>query len=155
MNAMTARALLVGLLVAVWVWVSGVARLNLSLWAPIVALGCYFAAGGGVSGLQKSLAGTLSGVVWVLAIEAVSLSIGGTRIVTALLWGAMSCAIVFQARVPFLSFTAGAFAGAGVAWGLRVNTVNEAIRVAVALAVGAVIGFVAERVAGAIAARRS
>jgi hypothetical protein len=120
-----------------------------------VALGCYFAAGGGVSGLQKSLAGTLSGVVWVLAIEAVSLSIGGTRIVTALLWGAMSCAIVFQARVPFLSFTAGAFAGAGVAWGLRVNTVNEAIRVAVALAVGAVIGFVAERVAGAIAARRS
>ncbi len=155
MNASTARALLVGLLVAVWVWVSQVARLNLSPWAPLVALGCYFAAGGGVSGLQKAMFGTVSGVVWVLVTEAVLVAIGGTRIVAALIWGAMACAIMFQARVPFLSFTAGAFAGAGVALGLRVNTVNEGIRAAVALALGAVLGFLAERVAGAIAARRS
>ena len=155
MNASTARALFVGLLVAVWVWVSGAARLNLSLWAPLVALGCYFAAGGGVSGLQKTLFGTVSGVAWVLITEAVIVAVGGTKIVAALIWGAMACAIMFTARVPFLSFTAGAFAGAGVAWGLRVNTVNEGIRAALALAVGALLGFIADRVAGAIAARRS
>jgi hypothetical protein len=155
MNASTTRALLVGLLVAVWVWVQGMARLNLSLWAPLVALGCYFVAGGGVSGLQKALIGTTSGVVWVLLTEAVLVSIGGTKIVVALVWGAMACAIMFTARVPFLSFTAGAFAGAGVAWGLRVNTIEEGIRAALALALGAVLGFAAERVAGAVAARRS
>ncbi len=157
MNASTARALFVGLLVAVWVWVSQVARVNLSPWAPLVALGCYFAAGGGggVSGLQKALFGTISGVVWVLVTEAVLVAIGGTRIVAALIWGAMACAIMFQARVPFLSFTAGAFAGAGVALGLRVDTVNEGIRAAIALAVGVVLGFVAERLAGAVAARRA
>jgi len=155
MNASTARALFVGLLVAVWVWVSGVARLNLSLWAPLVALGCYFAAGGGASGLQKTLFGTVSGVAWVLITEAVIVAVGGTKIVAALIWGAMACAIMFTARVPFLSFTAGAFAGAGVAWGLRVNTVNEGIRAALALAVGALLGFIADRVAGAITARRS
>jgi hypothetical protein len=33
--------------------------------------------------------------------------------------------------------------------------VNEGIRAALALAVGALLGFIAERVAGAIAARRS
>lgn len=154
MNATTARALFVGLLVAVWVWVSGVAKLNLPLWAPIVALGCYLAAGGGVSGLQKTLFGTTSGVAWVLVTEAIIVAIGGTRIVTALIWGAMACAIMFVARVPFLTFTAAAFAGAGVALGLRVNTMNEGIRAAIALAIGAVLGFVAERVAGALAARR-
>ncbi len=155
MNASTARALFVGLLVAVWVWVSEVARVRLSPWAPLVALGCYFAAGGGMSGLQKALFGTISGVAWVLVTEAVLLAIGGTRIVAALVWGAMACAIMFQSRVPFLSFTAGAFAGAGVALGLSVNTVNEGIRAAIALAVGVLLGFAAERLAGAVAARRA
>ena len=154
MNAMTARALLVGLLVAVWVWVIGVARLHVAGWAGVVALGCYFAAGGGVSGLQKTVLGTLSGIVWVLLADAVRIAIGGNPIVNALILGAMVCALVLQSRVPFLSFTAGAFAGAGVALGLGVNTVTEAIRAGGALAVGAVLGFVAERVAGAIGARR-
>lgn len=155
MNASTARALLVGLLVAVWVWVSNTARLNLSVWAGVVALGCFFASGGGVSGLQKTLFATLSGVVWVLVADAVRVAIGGTSIVGALVWGAMACGIMFQARVPLLSFIAGAFAGAGVARLLGANQVNEGIRVGVALAIGAVLGFVAERVAGAIAARRA
>jgi uncharacterized protein DUF1097 len=155
MNASTARALFLGLLVAVWVWVSGMARLRVEIWPGIVALGCYYAAGGGVSGLQKTVIGTLSGVVWVLVAAAVRVAIGGTSIVTALIAGAMVCGIVLLARVPFLGFIAGALAGAGVAWGLGVNTLNEAIRVAIALIVGAVLGFVAERVAGAVAARRA
>jgi hypothetical protein len=154
-NANTARALFVGLLVAVWVWVSNTARLNVSVWAGVVALGCFYAAGGGVSGLQKALFGTISGVVWVLVADAVRVAVGGTSIVVALIWGAMACGIMFQARVPFLSFTAGALAGAGVARLLGANTVNEGIRVAVALAIGAVLGFAAERLAGAVAARRA
>ena len=71
MNASTARALLVGLLFAVWVWVGYTARLNVSVWAGLVGIGCVFAAGGGVPGLQKALLGTLSGVVWVLLADAV------------------------------------------------------------------------------------
>jgi len=155
MNASTARALLVGLLVAVWFWVRQVAGLHLSPWAPLVALGCYFAAGGGVAGLQKTLFGTISGVAWVLVAQAVLIAIGGTRIVAALIWGAMATAIMFQSRVPLLSFTAGAFVGAGAALALGVNTVNEGIQAAIALAIGALLGFGAERLAGAIAARRS
>lgn len=155
MNASTARALFVGLLVAVWVWVAGIARLRVDIWPGIVALGCYFAAGGGVSGLQKSIIGTVSGVVWVLLADAVRVAIGGTSVVAALIAGAMALGIMLQGRVPFLSFTAGAFAGAGVALGLRVNTIEEGIRAAIALAIGAVLGFAAERLAGAVAARRA
>src|SRR3989442_927567 len=72
----------------------------------------------------------------------------------AVILGAMACALALQSRVPLLSFTAGAFAGAGVALGLGVNTGYEAVRVGVALAMGAVVGFAAERLAGMIGARR-
>lgn len=155
MNASTARALFVGLLVALWVWLSGMARVRLEIWPGIVALGCYFAAGGGVSGLQKTTISTISGVAWVLVADAVRVAIGGTSIVAALIAGAMVAAIILVARLPFLSFVAGALAGAGVAWGVGVRTVNEGIRVAIALAIGAVLGFVAERVAGAVAKGRA
>jgi len=155
MNASTARALFVGLLVAVWVWLTGQARLRLEVWPGIVALGCYFAAGGGVSGLQKTVIGTLSGVAWVLVADAVRVAVGGTSIVGALIAGAMAVGIILVSRVPFLGFVAGAFAGAGVAWGLRVNTMQEGIQAGISLIVGALIGFVAERLAGAVAKGRA
>ena len=153
MNTMTARALMVGLLIALWAWVASVARLHVAMWAGVVALGCFFAAGGGVPGLQKTVVATLAGVLWVLVSHAVRVAIGGGVVVAAVILGATACALVLQSRVPFLSFTAGAFAGAGVALGLGVNTVIEAIRAGVALAVGALLGFAAERAAGMVRTR--
>ena len=153
MNTMTARALMVGLLIALWAWVASVARLHVAMWAGVVALGCFFAAGGGVPGLQKTVVATLAGVLWVLVSHAVRVAIGGGGVVAAVILGATACALVLQSRVPFLSFTAGAFAGAGVALGLGVNTVIEAIRAGVALAVGALLGFAAERAAGMVRTR--
>ena len=154
MNTMTARALMVGVLIAIWAWLASVARLNVSMWAGVVALGCFYASGGGVAALQKTIVATLSGVVWVLIAEAVRVAIAGHGVVWAVILGAMACALALQARVPLLSFTAGAFAGAGVALGLGVNTGYEAVRAGVALAMGAVVGFAAERLAGMIGARR-
>ena len=62
--------------------------------------------------------------------------------------------MVLQARVPVLSFTAGAFAGAGVAMGLRAVTMQGGVRVAIALAIGAVLGLAAERLPQLVASRR-
>ena len=155
MNTVTVRAVMVGVLIAVWAWAADVARLHVSLWAGVIALGCYFAAGGGTSGLQKTVVAALSGVLWVLLAHAVRVAIGGGGVVAALILGATACALVLQARLPFLSFTAAAFGGAGVALGLGVDTVNEAIRAGVALAVGTVLGFAADRLAGMVGARRA
>ena len=154
MNTLTARALTVGVLIALWAWVASVARLHVSLWAGVIALGCLFAAGGGAPGLPRTIVATLSGVLWVLVADAVRAAIGGGSVVAAVILGATAFAIVLQSRLPLLSFTTGAFAGAGVALGLGVHAVNEAIRAAVALAVGALLGFAAERAAGMIGARR-
>lgn len=155
MNAATSRALMVGLLIALWYWLAGVARLQgVTQWAGIVALGCYLGAGGGVSGLQKTVLASLTGVVWVLVYDAVRAAIAGGRVVAALLLGAMVVGIALQSRVALLSYTTAALAGAGVSLGLGVNTMPEAIRAAVSLAVGALVGFAAERLAGLIATRR-
>jgi hypothetical protein len=155
MNTMTTRALIVGLLVAVLTWVAGAARLHVSMWAGFVALGCYFAAGGGVTGLQKTVVATLSGVVWVLIAQAVRVAIGGGSIVAALVLGATAAVLALQSRLPLLSFTAGAFAGAGVAYGLGVTTLQGGLRAAIALVVGALLGFAAERLADMVRARRA
>jgi hypothetical protein len=150
MNAMTARGLSVAAVVAVWVAISEMARVNLSLWPVIVALGCSLAAGGGIPGLQKTVAATISGVVWALLAHAVTRALGGQDIVQAVVLGAAAFGMVLQAQIPLLSYTAGAFAGAGVAMGLRAVNIQGGIRVAIALALGAALGFAAERIESAL-----
>jgi hypothetical protein len=155
MNPMTMRGASLAVVVAVWTAISEMAKVNLPLWPVIVALGCSLAAGGGIPGLQQTLAGTISGVVWALVAHAVSRALGGRDLVQALVAGAAAFGMVLQARVPLLSYTAGAFAGAGVAVGLRAVTAQGGVRVAIALAIGAVLGFVAERLPSLVASRRS
>jgi len=155
MNPMTMRGVSLAVVVAVWTAISEMARVNLSLWPVIVALGCSLAAGGGIPGLQRTLAGTISGVVWALVAHAVTRALGGQDLVQALVLGGAAFGMVLQARLPLLSYTAGAFAGAGVAMGLRAVTLQGGVRVAIALAVGAVLGFVAERLPQLVASRRT
>ena len=150
MNAMTARGLSLAAVVAAWTAISEIARVNLSLWPVIVALGCSLAAGGGIPGLQKTAAGTISGVIWAVLATSVSRALGGQDVVQALVLGAAAFGMVLQAQVPLLSYTAGAFAGAGVAMGLRAVSIQGGIRVAIALALGAVLGFAAERIERAL-----
>ena len=72
-------------------------------------------------------------------------------LVVALLLGAAMFGIVYQARLPLLSYTAGAIAGAGVTLGvlgMRIVTMQGGLRVAIALAVGGVLGYAAEWVEG-------
>jgi len=155
MNPMTMRGVSLAVVVAVWTAISEMARVNLSLWPVIVALGCSLAAGGGVPGLQRTLAGTISGVVWALVAHPVTRALGGQDLVQALVLGGAAFGMVLQARLPLLSYTAGAFAGAGVAMGLRAVTLQGGVRVAIALAVGAVLGFAAERLPQLVASRRT
>jgi len=150
MNAMTARGLSVAAVVVVWTAISEIARVNLSLWPVIVALGCSLAAGGGVPGLQKTVAATISGVVWAILAHGVARALGNQDLVQALVLGAAAFGMVLQAQLPVLSYTAGAFAGAGVAMGLRAVSIEGGVRVAIALAIGATLGFAAERIERAL-----
>jgi len=144
MNAMTARALGLGIVVAVWTAVSHYAKLPLLLWPVFVGLGCFLAAGGGIPGLQRTVVSMISGVVWVLIAYSVSRSIGRSNIVDALVYGAAVAGMALQARVPLLSYTGGAVLGAGAAVGAGLRSLEGGVRVAAALAIGAVLGYAAE-----------
>src|SRR5256712_11344820 len=63
MDMLTALALSIGILIALWVKVGTMASLLVP--AGIVAWACFFAAGGKTARLQKTSASTLSGVGWV------------------------------------------------------------------------------------------
>lgn len=147
MNASTTKALSLALVVALWAVLSHLGKLPLQLWPVLVGLACYVGAGGGMMGLQKSILGSASGVVWALLYVTVSAALGHQDIVDALVLGAAVFGMVFQARVPLLSYTTGAIVGAATAMGARAVTVNGGIRIAIALAIGCVLGIVADRVA--------
>ena len=147
MNAMTVRALSLGLLVAVWTAISHYARLPMQLWPVIVGVGLFLATDGGTRGLQNTLAGMISGVVWALIAYSVSRSLSRNNIVDALIYGAAVVGMVLQARVPLLSFTPAVVVGAAAAMGAGVRALQGGVRVAGALAIGAGLGYAAEYIA--------
>jgi hypothetical protein len=147
MSASTTKALSLAIVAAAWAAISHLLKVNLQLWPVIVGLGCFVGSGGGMMGLQKSVLGTISGIAWAAVYISVAGALGRQEIVDALVLGAVIFGIVYQARVPLLSYTAGAIVGAATyfAMGFRVFTMNGAIRVAIALALGCVLGIAAER----------
>ena len=155
MNAMTARGLSLAAVVAVSTAISHIGKPPLQLWPVIVGIGCFVAAGGGIPGLQKAVAGTVSGVVWALLYVTVAGALGRQELLSALVLGAAVFGIVYQARIPLLSYTAGAIAGTGVtlAYGTRIVTMQGGLRVAIPLALGAVLGYAAEWLEGRIRSR--
>jgi hypothetical protein len=85
-----------------------------------------------MTGLQKSVLGSVSGVVWAMLYVAVAGALGRSEIVDALVMGAAVFGMVFQARVPLLGYTSGAIAGAATSlgvMGIRTVSVNGGIRV--------------------------
>src|SRR5437879_12111584 len=111
MNASTTKALSLGIVVALWAVVSHFGKLPLQLWPVIVGLACFVGAGGGMMGLQKSVLGSLSGVVWALVYAYVAGALGHSEVADAFILGAALLGQLLQARVTVLSQTAGAIVG--------------------------------------------
>ena len=109
-----------------------------------------------MSGLQKSILGTAAGCAWAAVYIAVSAALGRQDIVDALVLGAAIFGIVYQARFPLLSYTAGAMIGAAtyLAMGFRTFIMSPSLRVVIALALGCVLGIAAERLAEVIGRMR-
>lgn len=147
MSASTTKALSLAIVTAVYAVLSHLLKMPLQLWPVIVGLGCFVGSGGGTAGLQKSILGTISGVVWAAVYLGVTVALGRQDIIDALVLGAAVFGIVYQARIPLLSYTGGAMIGAATyfAMGFRVFAMNGAIRVVIALAIGCVLGIAAER----------
>jgi Protein of unknown function (DUF1097) len=153
MDVLVALAISIGILIAGWTYVA-LGPAALPVWAGIVAWGCFFAAGGKTAGLTKTVAANLSGVFWAFVALYLHGTIGGGTGMLALLVGVVALLMVIQAKIPLLSFIPGAFLGAATAVSVVVGAAGKFphpwIRTAVALVLGAVLGYLSEMLAGMV-----
>jgi hypothetical protein len=149
MDALVALALSIGVLIAGWTYLA-LGVVALPVWAGIVAWGCFFAAGGKGAGLIKTIAATLSGVLWAFLALYLWNSFGGGVPLLSLLVGIAGFIMVIQAKIPALSFIPGAFLGAATAVSVVVGANGTWIDTVIALLAGAVLGYFSEMLAGAL-----
>lgn len=149
MAMLMALGVSIGVLIAGWTYVA-LALAALPVWAGIVSWGAFFAAGGKTDGLIKTIASTLSGVVWAFVALFVAGRLGGGTAVLALMVGVVAFMMVVQSKVAQLSFIPGAFLGAATAVSVVVGANGTYTRTILALVIGAVLGFVSELMAGAL-----
>jgi hypothetical protein len=154
MNVLVALAVSIGVLIAGWTYVA-LGPAALPVWAGIVAWGCFFAAGGKTTGLTKTIASNLSGVLWAFLALTAAKSFGGSLPVLSVCVGIAALFMVLQARIPLLSFIPGAFLGAATAVSVVVGANGTYPRTVVALVLGAVLGYVSEALAAAITPKRA
>jgi len=149
MDVLVALAISIGVLIAGWTYVA-LGPAALPVWAGIIAWGCFFAAGGKTTGLTKTIASNLSGVLWAfLALQAAK-SFGGGLPVLSVCVGVAALFMVLQAKISALSFIPGAFLGAATAVSVVVGANGTWTRTIIALVAGAVLGYISEALAGAI-----
>jgi len=153
MDMLMALALSIGVLIAVWVKVGPMLFSSLAIAVPagIVAWACFFAAGGKTTGLQKTIAANVSGVVWVwLAMTLIGMM--NMSNLAFVFVGIVAFFIVLQSKVALLSFIPGAFCGAAITAASGAGTnVTANVMVALAMVAGAVLGYVSEMAGGMLA----
>ena len=149
MDMLMALALSIGVLIALWFKFGGAIG-AFAVPAGIIAWACFFAAGGKMQGLQKTVAATVSGVFWVW----LAMTLIGMMNMSALAFvfvGVVAFILVMQSKVPTLSFIPGAFCGAAVTAWAGPSDAKGYVMVALALVVGALLGYVSEMAGGMIA----
>lgn len=149
MAMLLALGVSIGVLIAGWTYVA-LAVAALPVWAGIIAWGTFFAAGGKVDGLIRTVASNLSGVFWAFVALFVAGRIGGGTPVLAVMVGLVAFMMVVQSRIPQLSFIPGAFLGAATTVGVVVGANGTYPRTILALIAGAVLGFISELLANAL-----
>jgi hypothetical protein len=154
MDVLVALAVSIGILIAAWTYIALGTAAALPVWAGIIAWGCFFAAGGKTTGLTKTVASNLSGVFWAFVALYLSASLPGVGALS-LLFGVAALFMVLQSRIAALSFIPGAFLGAATAVSVVVGAEGKFphpwARTAIALVLGALLGYLSEMLAGAMA----
>lgn len=143
-------------------WTFGFEQVSgLPLWPSFIASASFFAAGGGVMGFGRSLAGNLVGAAYgVIPLVLVGF-VGGGVVGLSLAVGGLMFVASLHAFVSFLSFTPAGFFGFAALFGVHAAGVTLGaggllgtfVAAGVSLGIGAGIGFVAEGLSGALTRR--
>jgi hypothetical protein len=155
-----ALAVVFGLASVPWTY-AFVAGLHVPLWPSFIASASFYAAGGGLAGLQRGYASNAAGIIYGAAtLWLVDSVLGGGVIALSVVVGAFMFLTSLHARVQTLSFTPGGFFGyatlfsvhaaGATAFGVA-GLPGETLAAAVSMLLGAVIGLATERASDALA----
>ena len=140
MDILVALGITIGVLAGVWGVVAG--NLALLTWAGFVSWACYYASGGKVEGLKKTIAANLAGVAWGFLMVVGANTLGFTYAIgVTIAIGAFFMCV--EAKISLLSFIPGAFAGCAVYFGSGLNWQGAVI----ALVIGAILGYASDMAA--------
>lgn len=129
----------VGVLAGIWTYAS--VELTLITWVAFVAWACFFAAGGGTTGLAKGLAANVAGVFWGWVISQGLENVSASTLALALMVTVVGFVLCIEAALPLLSFIPGGFAGTAVFFGTGFDLWGSLV----AVVAGALLGIVSER----------
>lgn len=164
MDMITALALVIGVLgaAATWLILGPLAGLGLSIWAVFIAWGSFYSAGGGENGLKTAIIGAIWGsLLATLALIAIP-HVGGGVLGTAAVVGVTVALMILGAHVPLLASIPSAVYGyaATVAFALLKGgadplvpdiTINPFLNIVVSMVIGAIFGYVSEKIAKSVA----
>jgi uncharacterized protein DUF1097 len=162
MDLITALAVVIGIMGGVATW-GAVALGNafVLIWAIFVGWGSFFHCGGKEDGLQKSIAGNIWGAICAAVALIALTSIGVTPVVAGICVGVTVLIMILGAKAPILSAIPAAVYGyastaalfllgaAGYGEGAA-GIVKVAVAIAVSMVVGNVLGYISEKVVGAV-----
>jgi hypothetical protein len=115
MGLLTAIGISVGALIVVWVYLTAgaLASVGLITWAGVISWAMFYAAGGGITALRKSVGSIITGNFYAAIALFAFGHIGGGVPALAVIFGIVTFFMCVQARFEPLSFIPGTFMGAG------------------------------------------
>ncbi|MEH3078217.1 MAG: DUF1097 domain-containing protein [Quadrisphaera sp.] len=156
MKRLLALGVSIGVLAGVLTWVgfsipeAGTTAAVLVVWVGFAAWALFYAAGGGTGGLAKTVASTISGVVWGwLIIQGATAAMSGNALVLGIAVAVGAFGMCVQAAWKPLAFIPGAFVGAACFFGTGA-TGAAVLASVVSLVVGALLAFASEKGADVI-----
>lgn len=147
-NPYVAVGITIGALAGVWTWVS--ISLGMLTWVAFLTWALFFAAGGKAAAIRAVLPAALTGVFYATVLLLTADTVGGGVIlpVGVAVIAFFMCA---QANWKTLAFIPGAFAGCAAVFGAA----GDWLPVAVALVIGALLGWASEALAGLLTRPRA
>jgi hypothetical protein len=164
MNLVTALALVIGALgaVATWLFMGPAAGLGLQIWAAFIGWASFYHCGGGEDGLKNTIIAGIWGAIMATVALVLMPMVGMGTLGAAICVGVTVAILILGTQVPLLSAIPAAVYGYAATAGfallksgasatsLEIST-SPLLNIAASLAIGAMFGYVSEKIAKSIA----
>jgi hypothetical protein len=152
-----ASAMSVGLLVTAWTFLSlGYLEPRVLTWVTFFTWASFFAAGGGTTGLARSIASGIVGVGVSVAVVWFDSQLGLTQYhlpVRSLLLGLLGAVLCLLASLPLLSCIPASFIGAATFFAAGTPMDMRLFAVLTSIVIGALLGLASQKLAGVFVTR--